>query len=151
LTYDSPCRDAGDSGAAGIPAEDFEGDPRAAGAAADMGADEFHPHLYHTGLVTPGGAVTVNVVGAPGTTPVTLALGAGVQDPPQSTPYGDLYLTLPPLRTFHLGGVPADGILIYPATVPSTWQAGDAYPFQALLGPLAPGSELSNLMVLCVE
>ncbi len=116
-----------------------------------MGADEFHTHLYHIGTVTPGSPIQVKVVGDPGVTPVTLALGSGVQDPPQSTQFGDLYLILPPVRTFNLGGVPANGVCVMSATVPTSWQSGDQYPFQALVGPLAPGSALSNLMVLEVE
>jgi hypothetical protein len=134
-----------------VPPEDFEGDPRTAGAGADMGADEFHPHLYHTGTAVPGGAVVVKVAGAPGTAPILLALGAGVLDPPQPTPYGDLFIALPPVRTFNLGAVPATGILAFPGSVPLSWQPGDTFPFQALLGPLAPGSTLTNLMVLHVE
>jgi hypothetical protein len=84
-------------------------------------------------------------------TPVTLALGSGVQDPPQATPYGDLYLTLPPVKTFNLGGVPSNGICVMPGTVPSNWQTGEEYFFQALVGPKSPGSVLTNLMILTVE
>jgi hypothetical protein len=117
-----------------------------------MGADEFHTHLYHMGTVIPGSSIEVKVIGAPGTSPVMLALGSGIQDPPQSTPYGDLYLNFPPVRTFNLGGVPADGVLVYPGTVPPTWLPGSQYPFQALVGPMGnPNSVLTNLMVLTVE
>ena len=63
----------------------------------------------------------------------------------------DLYLVLPPVRQWNLGAIPSTGIRVVPATVPPTWQPGDQYPFQALIGPLAPGSVLSNLMVLTVE
>jgi hypothetical protein len=150
LTWDSPCRNTGDNTAV-TELYDFEGDPRIADGTVDMGADEFHTHLYHIGTITPGGPIEVKVIGDPGVTPVTLALGSGIQDPPQSTPYGDLYLVLPPLQKFNLGSIPSTGVLVKPAMVPPSWQAGDEYPFQALLGPLAPGSVLSNLMVLSVE
>jgi len=116
-----------------------------------MGADEFHTHLYHIGAVIPGSPIEVKVVGTPGLPPVTLALGSGIQDPPQSTPYGDLYLVLPPVKTFNLGAIPSTGVSVVPATVPTNWQAGDQYFLQALVGPLAPGSALSNLMVFTVE
>jgi hypothetical protein len=150
LTWDSPCRNTGDNNSVTEP-YDFEGDPRIWDSTVDMGVDEFHAHLYHMGAVTPGSPIEVKVIGDPGVTPVTLALGSGIQDPPQSTPYGDLYLILPPIRTFNLGAIPSTGLLVYPGTVPTSWQAGDEYPFQALLGPLAPGSVLSNLLTLTVE
>ena len=150
LTCDSPCRDAGDNSAV-TEAFDFEGDPRIADGIVDMGADEFHTHLYHRGGLFPGSGIEVKVVGDPGVKPVTLALGSGIQDPPQSTPYGDLYLVLPPLRTFNLGAIPNNGVCVVPAIVPAIWQSGESYPFQALVGPMAPGSALTNLMILAVE
>ena len=111
LTYDSPCRNTGDNTAI-TELFDFEGDPRIWDGTVDMGADEFHPHLYHMGTVTPGGKIQVKVVGNPGVAPVTLALGKGIQDPPQSTPYGNLYLVLPPLQKFNLGSIPSTGVVL---------------------------------------
>ncbi len=151
LTYSSPCKDAGDNTAPGIPTEDFEGDPRIADGIADMGIDEFHLHLYQTGTVTPGGTIKVKVAGAPGTSPVTLVLGSGIQDPPQTTQYGDLYL-VPPYQRFGLGAIPASGVLSVSGTVPGSWLPGEQYPFQALAGPAGnPASELTNLTVMDVE
>jgi hypothetical protein len=66
------------------------------------------------------------------------------------TPYGDLYLTLP-VAPLNLGLVPADGILVSSYQVPGWWQPGSRYPFQALVGPMTPGSKLTNLMLLEVE
>jgi parallel beta-helix repeat protein len=150
LTWNSPCKDAGDNTAV-TELYDFEGDPRIHDGTADMGADEFHAHLYHVGTVSPGSPIEVKVVGNPGIAPVTLALGSGVQDPPQSTPYGDLYLILPFAQTFNLGGVPTNGVLVLSTNVPSSWQSGDEYFFQALVGPQAPGSVLTNLLCLQVQ
>jgi len=150
LSWDSPCRNTGDNTVI-TELFDFEGDPRIHNGTVDMGADEYHTHLYHTGTVTPGSPIEVRVVGDPGSAPVTLALGSGIQDPPKTTPYGDLYLMLPLMWQRNLGTIPSNGVLVFPGTVPTSWQAGEEYPFQALLGPLVPGSVLTNLMVLAVE
>lgn len=152
LTWDSPCRDSGNN-AAVVESDDFEGDPRIHEGTVDMGADEFHPHLYHVGEVLPGSTVAIKIVGNPGTAPVTLALGSGIQDPPQPTPYGDLHLILPPQWQTRLGTIPANGVLVNTGLLPATWQTGEEYPFQALLGPQMPGvgSVLTNLRVLEVE
>jgi len=152
LMWDSPCRNTGTNLA--IPSVvpyDFEGDPRICHGMIDMGADEFHTHLYHTGDVLPGSPIDVKVIGDPGITPVTLAVGLGIQDPPQSTPCGDLYLLLPLDWKPEIGTIPTTGVLIYTDTVPLHWLPGQEYPFQALLGPLASGSELTNLMLITVE
>jgi hypothetical protein len=42
LDMDSPCLEKGDNGAAGLPTEDFEGDPRIVYEKTDMGADEYN-------------------------------------------------------------------------------------------------------------
>jgi len=150
LTFESPCRDAGDDAAAIELDEDFETDPRIVDAAVDMGCDEFYAHLYQHGSVVPGQEISIRVVGTPGTVQTTLAIGSGVLDPPQSTAFGDLYL-LAPFKQFKLGAVPSKGIIMVPAIVPATWSLGESYPFQALVGPLVAGSQLTNLMVLTVE
>ena len=129
---------------------DFEGDPRVAGAAVDMGADEFHTRLYHTGDVVPGSTVAVSVVGTPGSGPVSLLLARDVLDPPRSTPYGDLHLALP-MRRFYVGAIPARGILTFSRQVPSWWLPGEEHPMQAFVGPIVPGATLTNLHVLLVE
>jgi len=115
-----------------------------------MGADEFHLHLYSTGTVTPGGTIEIAVVGEPFTSPVELGLGSGILDPPKPTPCGDLYLA-EPIEQFTLGAIPANGVLVRRVSVPSGWQPGEQYHFQALAGPFAPGSKLTNLMTLTVE
>jgi len=151
LRYDSPCRDAGTSSfGVVLPARDFEGDPRVAGFAVDIGADEFHPHLYYRRGYLDNREIDVVVVASPGTPSVTLAGSLQVQDPPLTTPFGDLHLQPPFFLAAPLGPVPANGILAITTTYPGSWVAGDRFYFQALVGPAAPGSVLSNLMTLTV-
>ena len=117
----------------------------------DIGADEFYYHLYHRGNATPGGSVDVCVVGQPNKS-VLLGMGSDTQDPPLSTQYGDLYLTLPLANKWTLGTIPGNGVLEFPAAVLPGWNPGDEKPFQALVGQLGdPSSVLTNLMVLVVE
>jgi hypothetical protein len=145
LLYTSPCRDAGDDTAV-IDTEDFEGDPRIAVGAVDMGADEFHRHLYYTGDATPGGNIKGKFVGLPGTSPLALFLGAGVLDPPAKTMWGYYYLAPPWLMIGPLGSIPADGILVLSTTLPATPPAPYDVPMQALIG-----DSLTNLSVLEVR
>ncbi len=152
LTYDSPCRNAGTNAVPALPESDREGDPRIAQNVADIGADEFYTHLYHLGAVAPGAALEVRVVGAPGTEELTLGLDPNIQDPPRPTPYGDLYLPLPAAHERELGPLPADGILRLQLTVPPTWNPGEEYCSQGLVGALGePNAELTNPVLLWVE
>jgi hypothetical protein len=149
LNWDSPCRDAGDN-AAVTELCDFEGDPRIAGIV-DIGADEFYYHLYSIGDVLPGAPIDIKVVGAPGF-PALLALGTGIQDPPQATPHGDLWLTMPLAKSWRLGAIPNTGILTMPTIVPSGWPSGSTHPFQALVGRWGGGAtRLTNMLLLEVE
>jgi hypothetical protein len=151
LTWNSPCRGAGDPAAVDPDGADFEGDPRLTGGFVDMGADQFHEHLYVVGTVLPGAGFHIRVAGTPGK-PVLLILGKGIRNHPQPTLYGDLFLTLPPARTLDLGSVPASGIRNLPANTPPGWSSGDGKPLQALIGALGdPTSVLTNLMILEVE
>jgi hypothetical protein len=150
LSWNSPCLNRGTNKAA-LSAVDIEGDPRIAFGNVDMGADEFYYHLYSIGDVLPGSPIDIKVVGAPGFSTL-LALGTGIQDPPQATPHGDLWLTMPLAKSWQLGAMPNTGILTMPATVPSGWLPGSQYPFQALVGPWGGSTtRLTNLMNLTVE
>ena len=151
LTFDSPCRNSGS--AAAVPPDllaDNEGDARIYEGAPDMGADEFHPHLYTMGLADPGASMAIRVIGPPAA-PVTLGLGSGVRPSPVPTSYGDIFLEQP-IQTFTLGAINANGLLTYVSTVPGFWLPGDEKPLQALVGPLGgSGTVLSNLCVVVVE
>jgi hypothetical protein len=151
LTQPSPCRDAGDGAAAGLPDDDFEGDPRMAQGGVDMGGDEFYFHLYHHGAVIAGGGIDIRIAGLPGM-PVKVFLGSGVADPPVATPHGFRYIALPIKNRWSPGSIPATGIFNWSVTVPAGAPSGKAFPLQALVGPAGdPNSPLTNLMVLEVE
>lgn len=147
LTWDSPCRNTGDNSAVTV-LHDFEGDPRIHDSTVDMGADEFHLHLYEIGAVIPGSSIDLKVAGPPSSR-AWLLLGSGIQDPPQPTWFGDLYLKLPILERWQLGLIPDDGILALPVVVPSGSSAGELFPLQALV--YTDRTRLSNLMALTVE
>jgi hypothetical protein len=146
LTYSSPCRDSGINSAV-IELQDFEGDPRIAYGTVDMGADEFHTHLYWTGHATPGGDVEFKFVGLPGTSPVQLWMGSGILDPPMHTKYGHWFLHFPLLAHVVLGAIPSpDGVLVLPFTFRPDTAAPLSLPLQA-----GVGMELTNLSVMDVE
>ena len=125
---------------------------RCADGAVDIGWDEFFYHLYFTGSPSPGQGFSVKIAGPPGITPVTLALGFNVADPPLTTSHGDLYLLPPLFRVWNAGTIPSTGILVLPAAMLTSSQPGEAYPFQALEGAWGgAGARLTNLMTLRVE
>jgi parallel beta-helix repeat protein/predicted outer membrane repeat protein len=148
LSFDSPCRDAGDNTVVtGV--QDFEGDPRIAwSGTVDMGADEFHTHLYVTGDQTPSGSIEGKLVGLPGTSPVGLFFGSGVLDPPLPTAWGDFHLQAP-WRLISMAPIPGNGVLVLPATIPATPPAPYDLPMQALIG--LELDSLSNLYMLEVR
>lgn len=146
----SPCRNSGDNSAV-TESNDFDGDPRIAQGTVDMGADEYYYHLYHVGEVIPGSTIEVKVVGYPAA-PITLYLGSGIADPPYNTQHGKFWLDWPPLWHGNIGIVNWHGILVYPATVPTTWTPGSEHPLQALVGPWGGSwTQLTNAEVLIVE
>lgn len=148
LTFDSLCRNTGDNGS--VPVDllnDYERDPRIHDTVVDMGADEFHLHLYHNGDVVPGQPFTMRLIGPPNAIPVKLALGSSILDDPLATIYGDLYIAVKMQRM--IGSIGANGSLIYDITTPLWWIPGEDYPWQAKVGPGSdPDTELTNLLVL---
>ncbi|MBU0755275.1 MAG: right-handed parallel beta-helix repeat-containing protein, partial [Planctomycetes bacterium] len=149
LMFDSPCGNSGDNTAVGIPAFDFEGDPRTGwDGTVDMGADEFYTHLYYTGDATPGGAIEGKLIGLPGTWPVGLFFGSGILENPIQHMWGEFWL-IEPMRIFPLVAIPADGVLVMPLTLhvdpPAPWDL----PMQGLVG--TNSDSLTNLCVLEVR
>ena len=134
LGYLSPCRDTGSNTAPDLPGKDFEGDPRISQGLADIGADEFHPHLYFTGETAPGGSIEVKVIGVPASAPLLLWIGSGTRDNPLPTVYGNWFLQLPLLLQVALDPVPKEGVAIlaydFPPDFPAPWLVA----MQALVG-----------------
>lgn len=102
LTFQSPCKDAGDNSVYILPKEDFEGDPRIADNVADMGADEFHTHLYFQN--------TLNIIDAPNLSPVILFASTGILGTPISTMYGEWWLQFP-VVPIPLGAINTNGLI----------------------------------------
>jgi parallel beta-helix repeat protein/predicted outer membrane repeat protein len=147
LLFTSPCRNAGDTSSV-KKFYDYEGDPRIAHGAVDMGGDEFYNHLYYTGNATPGGYVVGKIVGVPGTAPVGLFYSSDVLDPPMPTIWGNFHLQSPYFM-LPLVPIPADGVLKLPGVIAKSPAAPYDLPMQALVG-LDPDS-LTNLCVLEVR
>jgi len=148
LTFNSPCLDAGSADMGYTPASDFENDPRITYSSIDIGADEFHTHLYYTGDAHPNRKVYAKLVGAPGTAPVGLLFGSGVLENPVVTQWGTLFLELSGVM-LSLPSIPADGILVFEDTVPIAPRPPYDVPMQALVGS-QPGA-LTNLCVIQVR
>jgi hypothetical protein len=145
LPHDSPCRNAGNN-AAVVYIEDFEGDPRTVDSVVDLGADEFHPHLYNTGNATPGGLVKGKLVGWPGSSPVGLWFSAGVLEDPLPSAFGPWYLTSPFIGPVIVLPIPASGIEVIPATLPATPPGPYSIAMQAYIG-----GAFTNVSLLIVE
>jgi hypothetical protein len=128
-----------------LPAEDFDGDPRIAYGFVDMGADEFHTHLYYKGEAAPGNNIEIKLVGLPGTAPVGLFLSFFVTEPPWKTKWGDFHLQWP-WWLFYMPPMPSNGVLSLPGVLPTLPPAPYDLYLQAIIG-----SELTNLCIVQVE
>lgn len=147
LQYGSPCIDAGTRRVpGGLPTTDIEGDPRMAGSAPDMGADEFSTHLYFVGVPSPGSLMTLKIIGDPGTDPVGLFFSMEVLHTPLNTNYGTWYLKFPVYGPLLLGPVPSNGVILFYGILPPDIQGPYDLNFQALVM-----NELTNLTVMEVE
>jgi hypothetical protein len=149
IQYGSPCRNNGSSTVSSLPDLDFEGDPRIALGEADIGADEFHTHLYTAGMSAPGGYIEGRLVGVPGTTPVGLFIGTGVLPSPVNTTWGAFHLQWPYVLLAPLGAIPANGVMVLATTLPGSPPAPYDVPMQALIG--LNSNSLTNLVMLEVR
>jgi hypothetical protein len=146
LTFHSPCKDTGKTLVQILPEEDFEGDPRIAGGDADMGADEYHRHLYYTGEAIPGGLVEGKIIGPPGTEPVGIWFGSGMLENPLPCLWGWWHLKAPWILFGPLGAMPQNGVMIIPATLPADPPA----PYDLYLQALT-GNELTNPCIMKIR
>lgn len=148
LRWNSPCINSGNITL--TPSnllQDFEGDPRLVGSEVDMGADEFHPRLYHIGNLIPGGSIKMKFLDKPFTSPVVLWLGSGVlKNPMPIGNYGDWFLKLPTLFQVSFWTIPGNSVLEIPALIPLSLVPPIQLPFQGLIG-----SNLTNLHLLDIE
>jgi len=142
LSYLSSCRGSGYNSASFLLPTDFEGDPRISQEVTDMGADEYHTHLYCIGDFSPGGFVEGKFIGTPGTFPVALFIGSGVMDPPLHHMWGDFYLEWP-WMLLPLFPIPPEGVLVVSDTLPGSPAGPYDIPLQALIG-----ESFTNLFVL---
>lgn len=120
LTWMSPCRDVGSSTAPSLPLTDMEGDPRNYYQGVDMGADEFHKHLYYVGDAYAGANATLVFVDLPGSAPVGLVLSfVGFFDPPIPTVWGPWYPMFPIIGPIAFPPIPANGVLTVTGMIPA--------------------------------
>jgi len=146
LIWDSPCKDAGDNTAPEVPNVDFEGDPRIAYGDVDMGADEFHRHLYYSGDAWPDGDIELKFVDTPWTQIQGLILGIDIYDPPIPGAYGDWYIKQPMALILGLGFIQPTGFFVLAGTIPDTFPSDITLYLQAMIG-----MKLTNLCAMYVQ
>ena len=147
ITFDSPCRSAGDRNCPDLPPYDFEKDVIISlFVFPEIGADEFSTHFYLKGKVASGETVQGVIVGWPNTSPVMLISGSYIRRDPMATPYGELWLGPPWNHRVHFLPIPAKGFRVIERVVSTGLPWGTEIPVQALVG-----TELSNLYVIVVR
>lgn len=122
LAADSPCIDRGTSGAIGLPATDYEGDPRVVGGAPDIGADEFFARVRVQATVQRGSRATFEVHGTPGKNTV-LGFATKRLATPLAFPgvLGTLALDPFAMALLPLGPMPSGGVLAFPYRFAATF------------------------------
>ena len=145
LLASSPCLDRGDRNTLYLPALDFEGDPRIASTGVDIGADEFHPHVYGPDRAAPGNKVRIHMIGPPAASVLAgLSLTSQPRNPPLYIPGYGYWLLPDPFLVFVPGNIPSTGLLTLPMKIPAGFPVPLDATFQALIG-----YQLSN--VHCVK
>ncbi len=129
----SPCIDAGWGKPKSLTAHDMEGDPRINLNEMDIGADEYHPHLYSTQDALPGSWIQIKWIGDPAESQVFLFVGESALEQPINTIWGDFYLSLPLKGVFQMSPIPSHGVLSFPVKIPLEF-AGQDIPIQSIVG-----------------
>ena len=140
----SPCKDAGKHHSL-LDSTDFEGDPRIVGGFPDIGADEFHRHLYMTGDFLPSGAVNFKLIGEPWSKPTGFWFSVDTLDTPLHSKLGDWYLKPPIFGPVDLGIMPTNGLWLLSGNLPPI-PGPYSVAFQAIVG-----DGLTNAYILSVE
>jgi hypothetical protein len=147
LSHTSPCCNRGDNVALGLLPVDNEGDPRIACGQVDMGADEFHRHLYHSGDPRPNGTVRVIFIGEPNTQQVALIAGLDSYENPIPCNFGDWYIRPPTLILHPLPPIPSPGgVEVMVGNLPTFPSGPYTLYLQAMIG-----YKLTNLSIMRVR
>jgi len=134
IGWDSPCRNRGLTTAIALPATDYEGHPRIAHGAVDVGADEFYAGLTVDPAPGPGPTLDFRVIGEPGE-PAYWALAQHPLKTPLAIPGFDgmFYLNPYALVVFPLGSVPPTSFFLLRVSLPQGLPRA-TIPMQALVG-----------------
>jgi len=146
LRSNSPNISRGISTAPALPSVDFEGDPRPA-SHIDVGADQFHPHLYSSGTIRPGGTLNASITGQKYETAAwAFNLNRETANPPLTVPglQGVLHLQFP-IGLIPFGSIPKSGATGFSIPLPWSTPVGTRITSQALIG-----TTLSNLEVIVI-